>query len=52
MKEAAGLYNIPVETLRRNVNGGVEVRARTGSATVLTDEDMLAKYLVEMAGTM
>ena len=50
-REAARLYNIPVETLRRHVNGSVEVGARPGPATILTDEeeDMLAKYLVEMA---
>ena len=51
LREAARLYNIPVETLRRHVNGSVEVGARPGPATILTDEeeDMLVKYLVEMA---
>ena len=50
LREAARLYNIPVETLRRHVNGSVEVGARPGPATILTDEeDVLVKYLVEMA---
>ena len=51
LREAARLYYIPVETLRRHVNGSVEVGARPGPATILTDEeeDMLVKYLVEMA---
>ena len=51
VREAARLYNIPVETLRRHANGSVEVGARPGPATILTDEeeDMLVKYLVEMA---
>ena len=52
LREAARLYNIPVETLRRHVNGSVEVGARPGPATILTDEeeeDMLVKNLVEMA---
>ena len=49
LMEAARLYNIPVETLRRHVNGSVEVGARPGPATILKDEDMLVKYLVEMA---
>ena len=51
LREAARLYNIQVETLRRHVNGSVEVGARPGPATILTDEeeDMLVKYFVEMA---
>ena len=51
LREAARLHNIPVETLRRHTNGSVEVGARPGPATILTDEeeDMLVKYLVEMA---
>ena len=51
LSEAARLYNIPVETLRRHVNGSVEVGARPGPSTILTneEEDVLVKYLVEMA---
>ena len=51
LREAARLYNFPVETLRRHVNGSVEVGARPGTTTILMDEkeDMLVKYLVEMA---
>ena len=51
LRETARLYNIPVETLRRYINSNVEVGARPGPATILTDEeeDMLVKYLVEMA---
>ena len=30
LREAARLYNIPVETLMRHVNGSVEVGARQG----------------------
>ena len=50
-KEAARLHNIPVETLRKHVNGSVEVGARPGPATVLTEveEDALVAYLIEMA---
>ena len=50
-EQAARLYNIPVEALRRHVNGSVEVGARPGPATILMDEeeDMLVKYLVEIA---
>ena len=51
LREAARLYKIPVQTLRRHVNGSVEVGARPRPATILTDEeeDMLVKYLVGMA---
>ena len=51
LREVARLYYAPVEMLRRHVNGSVEVGARPGPATILMDEeeDMLVKYLVEMA---
>ena len=51
LREAARLYNIPVETLRRYANGSVEAGYRPGPSTVLTDEkeDKLASYLVQMA---
>ena len=51
LREAARMYNIPVEILRRHANGSVEAGCKTGPSTVLTveDEDRLATYLVEMA---
>ena len=51
LREAAQMYNIPVETLRRHANGSVEAGCKPGPSTVLTDkeEDRLATYLVEMA---
>jgi len=51
LREAARLYNIPVETLRRRVNGSVKVGCKPGPSTVLTDEeeDKLAAYLITMA---
>ena len=50
LREAARMYNIPVETLRRHANGSVEAGCKPGPSTVLTDEeeDRLATYLVEM----
>ena len=51
LREAARLYNVPVETLRQRVQGIVELECRPGPPTVLSEEeeDELAKYLVEMA---
>ena len=51
LREAARLYNIPIETLRRHVNGSVALNARPAPANVLTEEeeDKLAAYLVRMA---
>ena len=51
LREAARLYNIPVETLRRRTDGRVEAGCRPGPSTILTDEeeDKLASYLVQMA---
>ena len=51
LREASRLYNVPVETLRRRVQGLVEVGCKPGPSTVLSDEeeDRLANYLVEMA---
>ena len=50
LREAARIYNIPVETLIRHVNGSVEVGAKPGPASILTDEeeDTLASYIVQM----
>ena len=44
LREAARLYNIPVETLRRHDNGSVEVGARPEPDE---EKNLLAKY-VEM----
>ena len=51
LREAARLYNIPVETLRRHVAGMVKDGCKPGPGTVLTEEEEehLAAYLVEMA---
>ena len=51
LREAARLYNIPVQTLRRRTDGRVETGCRPGPSTILTDEqeDKLASYLVQMA---
>lgn len=51
IREAARLYNVPFETLRRRVNGSVEEGCRPGPSTVLTDdeEDQLERYLIQMS---
>lgn len=47
--EAARLYNIPVETLKR-VNGTVPVICKPGLSTILTEEEgKLCEYLITMA---
>lgn len=45
------MYNVPVETLRRRVNGTVALECRPGPATVLTPEEeaRLVQYLIDMA---
>lgn len=50
-REAARNFNVPVETLRRRVIGTVEIDARPGPSTVLAkeEEDLLAKYIIDMA---
>ena len=50
-RQLARLYNIPVETLRRRVNGSVKPGSKSGPGTILTEEeeDKLAAYLVTMA---
>ena len=49
--EAARLYNLPYETLRRRVVEKVDLECRSGPLTVLTEdeEDELASYCVKMA---
>ena len=51
IREAAKLYNVPVESLRRRVLGTVSVDCRPGPPTILTmeEEDRLCKYIIEMA---
>ena len=51
VREAARIYKLPFETLRRRVTGSVEAGCKPGPGTILTEEEegQLAKYLVEMA---
>jgi len=51
LREAARLFNVPVETLRRRVNGTVSVDCRPGPHTVLTSEEesKLVQYVVNMS---
>ena len=51
VREAAKLYNLPYETLRRRVIEKVDLECRPGPPTVLTDheEAELASYCVKMA---
>ena len=51
LREAARLYNVPVETLRRRVTGIVEMNCKPGPPTIFTseEEDLLAQYLVDIA---
>ena len=51
LREAARLYNISVETLRRRVNGNIKPGSKPEPGTVLTEEeeDKLAACLVTMA---
>ena len=39
LREAARLYNVPVETLRRGVKGFVPVECRPGPPTILSQEE-------------
>ena len=51
LREASRLYNVPVETLRRQTTGKVELDCKPGPSTVLTkeEEDRLNTYLIQMA---
>ena len=51
VREAARLYNLPFETLRRRVVEKVGLECRPGPSTVLTEheEEELASYCVKMA---
>ena len=51
LRQAAKLYNVPVETLRRRCDGTVTLDCKPGPSTVLTveEEQCLAEYIIEMA---
>ena len=51
LRRAARLYNVPVETLRRRVNGMVTLDCKPGPSTILTreEEQCLVGYVIEMA---
>ena len=50
LRESSRLYNVPLETLRRRVNGTVAIDCRPGPRTVLTEEETkLADYLLRMS---
>lgn len=51
LRQAAKLYNVPVEMLRRRFNGTVTLYCKPGPFTVLTadEKQCLADYVIEMA---
>jgi len=50
LREMSRLYNVPLETLRRRVNGTVMLGCKPGPGTILIDEeDLLCKYLIEIS---
>ena len=51
LHQAAQLYSVLVETLRRHFNGTVTLDCKPGPSTVLTadEEQCLAHYVIEMA---
>ena len=51
LRETSRLYNVPVETLRRRVNGSVGLGCRPGPATILTveQEDLLCEHIIKIA---
>ena len=51
LRETSRLYNVPVETLRRRVNGSIGLGCKPGLATILNDEqeDLLCKYIIKIA---
>ena len=50
LREAARLYNVPVEMLRRRVTGKVDIDCRQGPPTILTkEEETIVCYLIQMA---
>ena len=51
LREAARLYNVPIESLRRRVNGSVDLFCKPGPPTILTaeEETALEEYILTMA---
>lgn len=51
LREAARTHNVPVETLRRRVNGAVAMGCKPGPSTILSDEeeDLLSDYIITIA---
>ena len=51
LREAGRMFNVPVETLRRRVNGDIPIECRPGPKTILTasEEELIARYCVKMA---
>ena len=51
LREAARTYNVPVETLRRRVEGQVLLECKSGPGTVLTreEEQALSDYCIKMS---
>ena len=51
LRQAARLYNVPVETLRRRVTGAVPLGCHPGPHTVLSEEkeSRIVEYVVNMA---
>ena len=51
LREAARTHNVPVETLRRRVNGAVAMGCKPGPSTILSDEeeDLLCEYIITIA---
>ena len=49
LREAARIYNVPVETRRRQVIGVTLLDAKSGRDTILTGEEerRLAQYIVD-----
>ena len=53
LREAARIYNVPIETLRRRVIGITSLDTKPGRDTVLTSEEetRLAQYIVDTVHT-
>ena len=50
LRETTHLCNLPLESLRRQVIGSVQLNCRPGPRTVLTEEEeRLAAYLIQMS---
>ena len=51
LQKPSRLYNVTVETLRRQVSGTVSMDCKPGLSTVLTkdEEECIVKYIIQMA---